>query len=67
MRGQYFDRKITREQFDRAQENNGHLLKEDENSVLTDSERLGYGATTGRVSEKDGEFYVICHMYDSCD
>lgn len=67
MLGQYFKRKITREQFTRAQANNGYLLKDDAKLVLTDAERLGYGATAGRVSEENGEFYVSCHMYDSCD
>ena len=67
MFGHYFDRKITKQQYVRALANNGYLTDEDENDVLTEAERLGYGATTGRVSEKDGEYYVSCHMYDSCD
>lgn len=67
MFGHYFDRKITKQQYVRALANNGYLLKEDNSAVLSDSERLGYGATTGRVFEKDGEYYVSCHMFDSCD
>lgn len=65
--GHYFDRKITKSQYDRAIENGGYLTKDDSKSVLSDAERLGYGATAGRVEKKGSEYYVSCHMYDSCD
>ena len=67
MFGHYFDREITKEQYDRAIENNGFLTKEDADTVLTVSERCGYGATAGTVKEYDGKYLVSCHMYDSCD
>lgn len=65
--GHYFDRKITKEQYDRAMANGGYMTEDDAKVVLNDAERYGYGATAGRVKEKDGEYYVSCHMYDSCD
>ena len=66
-RGFYFDRAITKAQYDRAMNNRGYLTKEDARKVLTDAERLGYGATAGRVREENGSYIVSCHMYDSCD
>ena len=63
----FWDREITKEQFERAKSNNGRLLREDVNNVLTDSERLGYGASAGSVYEIDGHYYVRCHMYNNCD
>ena len=65
--GHYFDRKISKKQYERAIENGGYLTKDDAKAVLSDAERLGYGATAGRVSEQDGEYSVSCHMYNSCD
>jgi hypothetical protein len=67
-RGQtYFDREITEERYERAQENNGYLTKEDSEKVLTDSERLGYGASASSVYELDGHYYVRCSRWNNCD
>ena len=67
-RGQtYFDREITAEQYGRAQENNGYITEEDADKVLTDSERLGYGASAGSVYELDGHYYVRCSRWNNCD
>ena len=63
----YFDREITEEQYERAQANNGYLTKEDSKKVLTDSERLGYGASASSVYELDGHYYVRCSRYNNCD
>lgn len=63
----YFDREIMTEQYERAQSNNGYLAKEDADKVLTDSERLGYGASAGSVYELDGHYYVRCSRYNNCD
>jgi hypothetical protein len=65
--GHYFDRKITKEQYDRAMANGGYLTEDDAKVVLNDAERFGYGATARRVEEKGGEYYVSCHMYNHCD
>ena len=67
MRDHYFDREISKEQYERGVQNRGYLTKDDAKTVLTDAERLGYGATAGSVKEIDGKFYVSCHIYDSCD
>lgn len=63
----YFNRKITREQYNRAVQNNGYIVRDDKKDILTDAERLGYGAEASSVFERDGVFYARCSMYDSCD
>lgn len=65
--GRYFDREITEEQYLRGLQNRGNLTDADARNVLTEAERFGYGATAGRVKEKDGKFYCSVFMYDSCD
>ena len=49
-----FYREISKEQYERAQENRSYLTKEDMEVVFDDSERLGYGIYGGRVMVKDG-------------
>jgi hypothetical protein len=64
----YFDREISKEQYDLAMSSWMHLLpKEECEKVLTDAERLGYGATAGSVYELDGHYYCRCHSYNNCD
>ena len=63
----YFDREIMTEQYERAQANGGYLTKEDAEKVLTESERLGYGASASSVYELDGHYYVRCSRYNNCD
>ena len=65
--GTYFDRLITPEQYERAQNNKGYVTKEDADMILTDSERLGYGASAGSVYEHDGKYYARCHRWNNCD
>lgn len=62
-----FERKITREQYQRAVENRGYVVRDDQKDILTDAERLGYGGTADKVFERDGEFFARCSMWDSCD
>lgn len=65
----FWDREITKEQYDRAisAKNYCRLTKEDAETVLTVSERLGYSASAGSVFEQDGKYYVHCSRYNSCD
>lgn len=63
----YWDRQITKKQYEAAQKNGGRLTRSDENKVLTDSERWGYGASATTVFEQDGKFYVHCSRANSCD
>lgn len=63
----FFDREITAEQYERAQANKGYLTKEDAEKVLTDAERLGYGASASSVYELDRHYYVRCSQWNSCD
>lgn len=63
----YFNRKISREQYDRAVKNSGYVVKDDRQDILTEAERIGYGADCSSVFEQDGEFFARCSMYDSCD
>ena len=62
------ERKIMPEQYQRAVMLNGsYLTKLDELEVFSDAERIGYGASSGRVFEKDGEFFVNYMISDYCD
>lgn len=63
----FFDREIMTAQYERAQANNGILTKEDAEKVLTESERIGYGASAGSVYEFDGHYYVRCSRWNNCD
>ena len=63
----YFDREIMTAQYERAQANNGYLTKEDAEKVLTEAERLGYGASASSVYELDGRYYARCSRYNNCD
>lgn len=63
----FWDREITKKQYEAAQANGGRLTRSDENKVLTDSERWGYGASATTVFEQDGKFYVHCSRANSCD
>ena len=60
-------KKITKEQYDRAVLNHGYITKEDENSVFTDAELLGYGVYSPIV-HKDDDCYVVHYLLGStCD
>lgn len=63
----YFDREITRKQYNIAKDNGGRMPREEENRILSDSERWGYGASCSSVYEQNGKYYVRCHRYNSCD
>lgn len=63
----YFDREITRKQYNIAMENGGRMPRNEENRILSDSERFGYGSSCSTVFEQDGIYYVHCHRYNSCD
>lgn len=62
------ERKITKEQYDRAKtQNAGHLLSADEKEVFSASELYGYGVYSTFVYQLDGEYYVSYCIGDSCD
>lgn len=63
----YFDRPISKKVFDNAKANGGRVTKDDEKRILTDAERLGYGASASGVFEQDGMFFAHCHRYNNCD
>jgi hypothetical protein len=63
----YWDREITKKQYEAAQANGGRLTKSDVDKVLTDSERWGYGASATGTFEQDGKYYVHCSRANSCD
>ncbi|MBP5362124.1 MAG: hypothetical protein J6Y71_03730 [Ruminococcus sp.] len=63
-----FYREISKEQFDRAQENrDGYLTKEDMEVVFDDSERYGYGVYGGKTMVKDGKYVVQFSLGSTCD
>jgi hypothetical protein len=66
------ERKITKEQYERAMHRRGYVVKEDEKDIFSDSERYGYGVYGGSVikkTNKDGEdeYYVTFSLGSSCD
>ena len=63
----YWDREIPKELYDRAVSAGGRFIKDDEEKVLTMSEKWGYGASCGSVFEQGGKYYVHCHRYNNCD
>lgn len=63
----YFDRPISREIYERAQNNGGYVTREDRGRVLTDSELYGYGGSTTTIFEQCSKYYAHCYRYNSCD
>lgn len=62
-----YQRKITKEQYERAMLNKGLLTEEDENDVFSISEMCGYGIYMPTVIENHGEYYVTFMLGSSCD
>lgn len=60
-------RKITKEVFDRAENNHGHILDSDRSDVFTASELYGYGVYQNQVFTKENEYFVAYEISDSCD
>lgn len=65
--GHWFDREISKEMYERALNSNGYLTKEDEEKVLSESERWGYGAYANKVRIENGKYLVSCYIYNYCD
>lgn len=63
----WFDREITRTMYEAAMKNGGRLTESDACSILTDSERWGYGASASNVLIYNGKYYAHCHKYNCCD
>ena len=66
------ERKITKEQYERAIQHRGYVIEEDEKDIFSDSERYGYGVYGGRVIKKTNEngedgYYVTFSLGSSCD
>ena len=61
------EKKISKEVYDRAIANNGHITSEDELTVFNEIERWGYGVYRTNVIERDGEYFVRYELGDSCD
>ena len=62
-----YRRKITKEQYDRAIQNNGFITEDDEKSIFYPSEIFGYGIYMARAVEDHGEYYVTFTLGSSCD
>ena len=63
----YCRRKLTKEQYDRAANNNMCLTKEDYLNVFTESEIMGYGVYSEKIIEEDGEYYIQFLLGSTCD
>lgn len=62
-----YERKISKEIYDRAMPNGGHIASEDMCKVFDMSELMGYGVYLPMVFERDGEYFVSFEMGSSCD
>ena len=62
-----YNRKITKEQYEKAMLNKGNLTEEDEKVIFSPSEMFGYGIYDTRVIEDHGEYYVSFMLGSSCD
>lgn len=60
-------REITKEQYDRAMDNHGHIIGSDEKDVFGLSILCGYGLYGDEVYTEDGKYYVKYQCGDSCD
>lgn len=60
-------REIPRDVYNRALNNHGYIVSNDEDRVFTRSEVLGYGVYRQCVFEEDGKCYVSFERGDSCD
>ena len=62
-----WDRQITKKQYEAAMANRGMMPRKEEDKILSESERWGYGASCSSVFEQNGKFYVHCSRSNSCD
>ena len=62
-----YQRKITKEQYERAMLNNSFLTEEDEKDIFTVSELYGYGVYLPIVIKEQGEYYVTFKLGSTCD
>lgn len=59
--------RITKEQYDRAQQHHGYIAKEDEEDIFTTAELLGYGVYGSHAVQEGDEYFVEYYIGDSCD
>lgn len=62
-----YERKISKEIYDRAVANRGYIVSEDMNKVFDICQLCGYGVYLPLVFERDGEYFVSYEMGSSCD
>ena len=60
-------KEISKEIYDKAMENNGHIPKDMEEQVFGIAVLCGYGLYGNRVKEEDGKYYVTYNRGSSCD
>lgn len=60
-------RAISREVYERSQENNGFITDQDKKSMFSPCELYGYGIYTARGYEEDGKYFCRYLTSDSCD
>lgn len=63
----WFKREITKEVYDRAQDNRGYITGADKRALFSDAELFGYGLYSARAHEIDGKYYMSYGLGDSCD
>ena len=62
-----YERKISKEIYDRAVANKGYIASEDMSKVFDICQLAGYGVYLPLVFERDGEYFVSYEMGSSCD
>jgi hypothetical protein len=55
-------KEITKEEYEKAMESEDGAY-----CLISDSVKMGYGAYSARVFEKDGKYYLSFRMGSSCD
>ena len=60
-------RTITKEVYDRAQNNRGYITSADMQMVFTIAERCGYGVYGARAYKTDEGYVVRFELGESCD
>ena len=61
------ERKITKEQYDRARKSSGYLAESDKEQVFSAAELYGYGVYSPIVFEHGGEYFVSYSIGECCD
>ena len=60
-------REITKEQYERAMQQNGYITTADEKDIFTEAELCGWGVYSAKATMQDGKYYVKYRLGSTCD